>query len=262
MALDFKKITEVTLQDTVTENTNVYIEENGEIKRVSASELGGAGVSSWNDLTDKPFGEEEGIEVLVEEQTISGFTLNRDTFYTVAHPLDFPFVEGDMYVVTWDGNEYECQAFYDGSSFYANAIGNENYINMQSGGDIPFTIVLLDGEVLIITESIENSHTISIVHSGKILHKIDQKYLPLMSTLLYVGEDSKLFKDEECTIPVYSYDIYDDILIGKIPYIVGPSSTSIVLSCVPGLRGCSVIFYNKGSVTNYVYTHDFIAMST
>ena len=41
MAFDFKKITDVAMQAAVTEATNVYIEENGEIKRISADEFSG-----------------------------------------------------------------------------------------------------------------------------------------------------------------------------------------------------------------------------
>lgn len=82
MATVIKKISELEHLEGLTSFSNVIIEENGEAKRFSAASLGkvktvngvepdengnieveiggssGGGVSSWNDLTDKPFGEE------------------------------------------------------------------------------------------------------------------------------------------------------------------------------------------------------------
>lgn len=81
MATVIKKISELDQMEELTSSSNVIIEENGEAKRFSAASLGkvktvngvepdengnieveagaGGGVSSWNDLTDKPFYEEE-----------------------------------------------------------------------------------------------------------------------------------------------------------------------------------------------------------
>lgn len=46
MAYEFKKLSEVSLQENTTEATNIYIEENGETKRIPANTLIG---SSNND---------------------------------------------------------------------------------------------------------------------------------------------------------------------------------------------------------------------
>ena len=43
MATKFKKLGEVTLLDSVTNNTTVLVEENGEIKRAPKNEVGGTG---------------------------------------------------------------------------------------------------------------------------------------------------------------------------------------------------------------------------
>jgi hypothetical protein len=64
----YKKLSEATLVEHINDVANVLIEENDEIKRVPKSELEGSGVSSWNDLTDKPFG----------EKTVMGDTLTWD----------------------------------------------------------------------------------------------------------------------------------------------------------------------------------------
>lgn len=46
MALNFKKLGEVTLVTKTTNTTNVLIEENGEIKRVAKTEVGGASTNT------------------------------------------------------------------------------------------------------------------------------------------------------------------------------------------------------------------------
>ena len=43
MALEFKKLSEVTLAEKAVDTANVLIEENGEIKRVPKTEVGGSG---------------------------------------------------------------------------------------------------------------------------------------------------------------------------------------------------------------------------
>lgn len=50
--METKRITDLTILESLSDAANVLVEENGEAKRVPANKLGGA--SSWNDLTDKP----------------------------------------------------------------------------------------------------------------------------------------------------------------------------------------------------------------
>lgn len=120
--------------------------------------------------------EEDIIEVLVEEQTISGFALMQEPIYAVQDPFEFMPEEGITYTVTWDGVEYTCPLIVDDNAGYA-CIGNENYINMLSGGDIPFALIFGNG-LFVATESSEESHTISISRVSNVLHQIDEKYIP------------------------------------------------------------------------------------
>lgn len=74
MTVEFKKLAGVDAVETATDAANVLIEEGGTIKRVPKTEVGGAGVSSWNDLTDKPFYEVE------KEYKYDGVLEGKDTF--------------------------------------------------------------------------------------------------------------------------------------------------------------------------------------
>ena len=56
MSLEFTKLSEVAVAESISENASVLVEDGGEVKRVAKSKVcGGGGASSWNDLTDKPF---------------------------------------------------------------------------------------------------------------------------------------------------------------------------------------------------------------
>ena len=86
-------------------------------------------------------------------------------------------VVGSTYTVVWDGVSYDVKMQrFDGLGY----IGNVNYVNMASGGNIPFAIVFAE-DVFLVTESPAASHTISI--SRAVVHKLDSKYLDLPTNL-------------------------------------------------------------------------------
>lgn len=133
----------------------------------------------------------------VEEQTISGFSVMQDPIYVVQNPFSFTPVIGNTYTVMWDGESYDCTAYeYESGAI---GLGNENYFYMESGGDIPFLI--LNGGAFVVTESTADSHTISIFNRNEIVHKIDEKYLPKISSVGAEGtaEGAEIFND-------YSYN--------------------------------------------------------
>lgn len=116
------------------------------------------------------------LSSIIEEQTIEGFSVMQDPIYAVQNPFVFTPTVGQKYIVHWDGDEYSVDAKefdeFDGLIY----IGNENYVNMISGGDIPFAIIFAESNVFVSTESTAASHTICI--EGEVVHKLDKKYLP------------------------------------------------------------------------------------
>lgn len=115
-----------------------------------------------------------GIGTVIEEQTIEGFAVMENSIYTVLNPFIFSPIADDRYIVHWDGIAYDVEAqSLDGCL----CLGNENYLTMNTGGDIPFAILVFeDGNIYIATESTANSHTICI--EGEVVHKLDKKFLP------------------------------------------------------------------------------------
>ena len=131
--------------------------------------------------------------VFVKEQTISGFLMMRDPMYMVQNPFSFTPVVGNTYTVMWDGESYDCTAY---EMYGMVCLGNENYVDMMSGGDIPFAIVY-DSIIFVVTESTADSHTISIFNRNEIVHKIDEKYLPKISAVGAEGtaKGAEIFND-------------------------------------------------------------------
>ena len=131
-------------------------------------------VKSWNDLEDRPFYEEIGENILIQEMTLEGFAVVWGPIYAVKNPFTITLNFGQTYTVTWDGVGYdvECKSI-DGIVYF----GNENYVNMRGGGDIPFAVMFANDVIFVATESTAALHTISISTEATV-HKIDEKYLP------------------------------------------------------------------------------------
>lgn len=153
------------------------------------------GVSSWNDLTDKPFGEnadgtikqldnkylqpferqEESVTDILAETSVT-FSNGLGTIDTVV-----PFVEGETYYVVWDGTEYICIAKATESSVKTISLGNAS---MRGGGDNtgePFCInyiISANLNTFNISTATNVTHTVRIYQGvmGKWLLK--KEYLP------------------------------------------------------------------------------------
>lgn len=144
--------------------------------------------------------------VLVEEQTVTGFTVVDDPIYEVENPFNLNIIIGNTYVVNWDGTEYELVAAVEDDITY---IGNVNYVNMTSGGDIPFTIINSNASIFLATESTAESHTISVVETSYSIKQIDAKYLPIMK------EGQTVFFNETIESNRLQYDYSIGLEIGK-----------------------------------------------
>lgn len=119
------------------------------------------------------------ITEVVPETTVDGFEVMEDPIYGIQNAISMTPVVGATYVVNWDGVEYTttCNSIIDIPFIY---IGNENYVNMQPEGSIPFAIIFADGNVFLATESTASSHTISVTEYNHDLKQIDTKYLPIL----------------------------------------------------------------------------------
>lgn len=143
---------------------------------------GGAGVSSWNDLTDKPFDAEPPVtstEVTLEEITFEGFENGRYLTDT------FNLIEGAECTVIWDGAEYTFTCEKDTQEgFQIIIIGNPALADIENAKDNgqPFCIITLPEcgfTCLFSNDSNATSHTVRIISNvtTQIVYKLDNKYI-------------------------------------------------------------------------------------
>ena len=196
-----KNITELPVAESA-DGLNLIVNDNGAAKQIAASAVGAQADWSvtdenspafiknkpeqvqpdWsqNDPTkpdyvkNKTHWEEEVVVVVVPEQTLEGFSPMQGPIYAIENAFYMEPVIGNTYTVTWDGNSYDV-VFKDAYGF--GYMGNKNYFDMMSGGDIPFAIIFA-GAIFVATESTAPSHTISITTAKHVVHKLDAKFLP------------------------------------------------------------------------------------
>ena len=102
------------------------------------------GVKSWNDLTDRPFGEEVVTTTVFEKQIIELFAGSGGRAFLQVDMVENPLVEGDTYLVEWNGAKYELVAKRrTNASFDHTYLGNSKYddnMNFDDGDNTPFCI--------------------------------------------------------------------------------------------------------------------------
>lgn len=172
---------------------------------------GGGGVTSWNDLTDKPFYEEGGMvevpavgewSVFDEEDTDGDGVV--ETFYWFLFSSPLGLTVGNTYIVNWDGTEYTCVA-QDASALSPGAVflGNGESANLP-GNDEPFGIVEYADDNMIAllggygsAQAADGSGNIpfSIYGDNTVIKPIDGKFLPKGTPWIEKGEMVEILPD-------------------------------------------------------------------
>lgn len=130
-------------------------------------------------IKNRPFYVGDIIEQpVIESQTVEGFS-----YGYVEDAVEFVLVDGENYVVMWDGIRYECTASIASRDV---CIGNLNlWDSSQASNDMPFAMVFEDGGsigsnvyYLLSANTTATSHTIALSIVAPEIVKIDEKYLP------------------------------------------------------------------------------------
>lgn len=143
-------------------------------------EISGAGVSSWNDLKDRPFWEEKKVIEIIPEMTVT--TVFDDNIgVTYAQLTNTPkLTVGQAYTVIFNGTSYECIGRQFGGH---TLLGNGTiYGDGLEGNGEPFCINSWDNSEIYLIAA-EGEYTISILADEVIVHKLDNKYLDLPTNL-------------------------------------------------------------------------------
>lgn len=136
---------------------------------------GGGGVSSWNDLTDKPFYKTtEKIEVGSQTVTFA----DMDGMYIGVMPASvntLPDV-GGIVSVNWGGQKFNCPVL-DSMNGMALA-GNGALAGMGDDNGIPFAMMMaLEHGIQFMTAESGTSRAISVEYEAVIYHTLDNRYL-------------------------------------------------------------------------------------
>lgn len=135
----------------------------------------GGGVSSWNDLTDKPFYSEVSVEEVLAEQEYTQAYSGEGIYLG----YELPLVGGAEYVVTYNGMEYKCIAFSEPYNSKTHVLLGDygELLGGESTGE-PFVIEALIGFGETIIHADDLTFTISISQKAETIKTIGPKYLP------------------------------------------------------------------------------------
>lgn len=148
---------------------------------------GGGGVSSWNDLTDRPFYSEVAVGTVLAE-TSQAFNEDASAFI-LTDPISV--TTGEEYTVKWNGTEYTCTCGEfdasggEGDPVMAQALGNLAAMGVGDDTGEPFFILIAPADMvesagcgaLIMPLDGSTELTISITGMTEVVHQIPAKYL-------------------------------------------------------------------------------------
>lgn len=244
MSYDFKRLSDVEVVAEPAESANVLIEENGVIKKASKDAVG---VTSWNDLTDRPFGEEYAV-------LFDGIVAADNTPALLdAH---FSFIAGEAYTVKIDETEYEVTAqSMEGMTY----VGDYGFAMGQPSDNAPPFLIMPIPELSAVGCIFKTSGQKSLKITGIVAKTIEEKYLPtaivngtLMQFRHYIGggygiHDYYYFEDGRMIAAFCCPNLKVPKLNGMILFN-GNSTSSIefvsVESIFPGAFLCIVQYLN------------------
>lgn len=189
----FKKISDVDVIQSIDDSAHVLVENAGVLKRIAANRFGtsgggsGGGVTSWNDLTDKPFYEEISVETYADSLEVEVASAGEP----VMLPVAFDIQEESVYAVTIDETEYRCKA-YMSSEVGIPVIGNGALAGLaETGNNEPFMIATLNAMTMMCMSEV-GSHTVSIVAEISNVKTLDQKYISVLDASKIPEEFKKI----------------------------------------------------------------------
>lgn len=145
---------------------------------------GGGGVSSWNDLTDKPFYEESGEVVYASGEYTSEYDSNFGVFCIYVPWCDRELKPPTPFTVIFDGAAYEVSQIVNIPSM-GNMFGNLGLLNDVVGTSFENTGEPFVGVVgrnyctLYVLDTAPTKHNVKISALGTIAHTISKQYLPV-----------------------------------------------------------------------------------
>jgi hypothetical protein len=107
-----------------------------------------------------------------------------------------PLTDGGIYTITWNGVEYTCVGFYAQDAIYAGDLytASGGGLGAESTGE-PFAFGCFNGGLAIMCLDGSSEVVLSIVGKNTTVHKIDKKYLPVVTEDSGFSETGMINKD-------------------------------------------------------------------
>lgn len=164
-----------------------------------AAENAGGGVSSWNDLTDKPFYDGRKTIFCKQTGTLDGIPVFMDSFYQISGetPALDEFLGVKMTAVSVVGTET--------ATFDMVMLDEEAAYALSNSGGVPLFVVLNEGEIILGEQAVtlpprgiyfmgEFVANADVTFEYGSIHPIDPKYIPAMDSLTLVSPDGTSYK--------------------------------------------------------------------
>jgi hypothetical protein len=132
----------------------------------------GGGASSWNDLADKPFGEEAAIVDILSKE---GVAYSEDEGMYIGALASIPQV-GENYTVTYNGTNYDVSAIDFGNGNIA--FGNLGAIGAGENTDEPFAVIINAEVGIVAFVPFDGAQEVSLEIKGyaNTIKKLDGKF--------------------------------------------------------------------------------------
>ncbi len=190
------------IPDTIARTSDVYNKIEVDEKIANAG-----GVTSWNDLEDKPFGEEEDYVEIWSELVFDIHETN------ILSAPSTPLTEGDRCRYIYDGVVYETQitrVASDGGKHYL-LIGGNPHIRQgnlpDNGQPVVFWYYSLNKTYFVDGNALFGTHTFSAEKLAVVARTIDEKYIP--NTIARVS-DIPTLEEFIAALPIYNGEVIEE----------------------------------------------------
>lgn len=206
----------------------------------------GGGVSSWNDIPDRPFGETE--VVILEEQELA---FNAEMGMCMAS-ISVPLNVGDTLRIKYDGSLYECEVRTVNGNI---GFGNKALMGMDNDTGEPFGGAYADGTLMLLpADMTAPSHTVEI--AVVTYNKIPAKFYTAQTVFYGKDGDQYLYKDVECTTKICSDDVARAMELGVIAIQYKISGTVLQMELVVHV-GFVGIYHELAASGKVYYTAEY-----
>lgn len=156
----------------------------------------GGGVSSWNDLTDKPFGVGVEKQDIVSNTDISITNGQSSVMDATLHELivnsPVKLVDGEFYQISIDGVQYDCIGVYTNLGNMVPGV----WLNPVGNHSVRLEISFMTSWYALFAPVSDGVHNIAISKPVETIKTLDEKYLP--ETVVLESElEAKGYQTEE-----------------------------------------------------------------